>query len=386
MSLDCNWPLPDGLRSRMLTGINGLDIHCLEAGFETPGRPLVVLLHGFPEFSFSWRNVMPVLAHAGYHVVAPDQRGFGLTTGWDGHYDGDVASFRTVNLVRDVLGLMAALGYDEIGAAIGHDAGAAVAASCALMRPDIVHAAVMMSAPYAGPPPLVAKADSDDIDAALAALDPPRKHYKWYYSSRQADDDMMKAAQGLEAFLRAYFHHKSADWPDNTPFRLAGWRAEELAKMPTYYIMPLDATMPQAVASEMPSIEEVETCDWLSRAELAVYASTYRASGFQGGLNWYRCQTGGLNTDLGIFSGRTIDVPAMFVAGRSDWGVYQTPGAVEHMASALCTDWRGTHLIDGAGHWVQQERPDEVSRLLVDFLATVSLPLRDECPAGIGSK
>src|SRR5450631_1181508 len=87
-------PLPSTIRSRYVDGINGLRMHVLEAGFETPGRPCVLLLHGFPELAFSWRKVMPVLADAGYHVIAPDQRGYGRTTGWDGDYDGDLASFR----------------------------------------------------------------------------------------------------------------------------------------------------------------------------------------------------------------------------------------------------------------------------------------------------
>src|SRR6187455_2351488 len=93
--------LPAGIRARVLTGINGLDIHLLEAGHETPGRPAVLLLHGFPELAYSWRKVMPVLAAAGYHVLAPDQRGYGRTTGWTADYDGDLTPFSLLNLVRD---------------------------------------------------------------------------------------------------------------------------------------------------------------------------------------------------------------------------------------------------------------------------------------------
>ena len=93
-------PLPSSIRSRTVEGINGLTVHVLEAGFESEGRPCVLLLHGFPELAFSWRKVMPALAEAGYHVLAPDQRGYGRTTGWDAHYDGDLNSFRLLNLVR----------------------------------------------------------------------------------------------------------------------------------------------------------------------------------------------------------------------------------------------------------------------------------------------
>ena len=104
-------PLPSGIRSRFVEGINGLRLHVLEAGFETRGRPCVLLLHGFPELAYSWRKVMPALAEAGYHVIAPDQRGYGRTTGWDAEYDGDLNSFRLLNLVRDALGLVSAFGY-----------------------------------------------------------------------------------------------------------------------------------------------------------------------------------------------------------------------------------------------------------------------------------
>src|SRR5580692_11243394 len=127
--------LPSGVRSRFVHDINGLRLHVLEAGLETRGRPLVLLLHGFPELAYSWRKVMGPLAAAGYRVVAPDQRGYGRTTGWDGNYDGDLSSFRLLNVARDALGLVAALGYRSVAAAIGHDFGSPVAAWCALLRP-----------------------------------------------------------------------------------------------------------------------------------------------------------------------------------------------------------------------------------------------------------
>jgi pimeloyl-ACP methyl ester carboxylesterase len=147
-------PLPIGIRSRFVDDINGLRMHVLEAGYETRGRPCVLLLHGFPELSFSWRKVMPGLAEAGYHVIAPDQRGYGRTTGWDANYDGDLNSFRLLNLVRDALGLVSAFGYRSVDAVVGHDFGSSVAAWCALVRPDVFRSAALMSAPFAGPPPL----------------------------------------------------------------------------------------------------------------------------------------------------------------------------------------------------------------------------------------
>src|SRR5450755_4930300 len=146
-------PLPSGIRARFVDGINGLRMHVLEAGFETKGRPCLLLLHGFPELAFSWRKVMPQLAAAGYHVIAPDQRGYGRTTGWDGDYDGDLASFRLLNLVRDALALVSALGHRSADI-VGHDFGSGVAAWCALVRPDVFRSVTLMSAPFAGPPQL----------------------------------------------------------------------------------------------------------------------------------------------------------------------------------------------------------------------------------------
>jgi pimeloyl-ACP methyl ester carboxylesterase len=369
--------LPEGVRARFVDGVNGLRMHLLEAGFETPGRPLLLLLHGFPELAYSWRKLMLPLAAAGFHVVAPDQRGYGRTTGWDADYDGDLASFRMLNLVRDALGLVAALGHDfgaGVAAVIGHDFGASVAAWAALLRPDVFRAVALMSAPFAGPPGLPegappAAVPAEDIHAALAALPRPRKHYQWYYSTRPANTDMQDCPQGVHAFLRGYFHHKSADWLENRPFPLAAWNADELARMPTYYIMDLDRTMAETVAAEMPSAAAIAACQWLPEDELAVYSGEYRRAGFQGGLQWYRCRTGHvLDAELEVFAGRTIDVPSLFIAGRSDWGPRQRPGAFERMQTGACTDMRGAHLIPGAGHWVQQEQPEPVTALLLPFL------------------
>jgi pimeloyl-ACP methyl ester carboxylesterase len=358
--------LPFGIRARFVDGVNGLRVHLLEAG--DPKHPCVLLLHGFPELAYSWRKVMPALAEAGFHVIAPDQRGYGRTTGWDPNYDGDLPSFRLMNLVRDVIGLLSALGRSHVEAVVGHDFGASVAAYCALIRPDIFRSVTLMSAPFGGPPGL-AQPSGPDIHTALAALDRPRKHYQWYYSTREANADMTHSPQGMQAFLRAYYHHKSADWGGNKPFRLADATASELARMPTYYIMDRARTMPETVAVEMPSPEVIAACRWLPDEELCVYSNEYQRTGFQGGLQWYRCRTQGVaNEELQVFSGRTIDVPSMFIAGAQDWGIYQTHGAIERMQANVCTQMRGCHLLNGAGHWVQQENPADVIALLLPFL------------------
>jgi pimeloyl-ACP methyl ester carboxylesterase len=374
--------LPPGIRSRVVDGINGLSMHMLEAGFEAKDRPCVLLLHGFPELAYSWRKVMLPIAAAGFHVIAPDQRGYGRTTGWDGDYDGDVGSFRLLNLVRDTLGLVSALGYRSVAAVIGHDFGSPVAAWCSLIRPDVFRSVVLMSAPFAGPLPLPFNTANEmpqtlaggpppgaSIHDELAALKPPRKHYQWYYSTREVNDNMQDCPQGVHAFLRAYYHYKSADWKGNKPFPLASWSAGELAKLPPYYVMELDKGMAETVAPEMPSASEIAACKWLPDDELSVYSAEYARNGFQGGLQWYRCRTGSkYAAELQIFSGRTIEVPSCFIAGKSDWGIYQRPGDIDRMQTSACTQMLGCHLVDGAGHWVQQEQPGKVSRLLLQFL------------------
>jgi pimeloyl-ACP methyl ester carboxylesterase len=364
--------LPAGVSARIVSGVNGLDVHLLEAG--TPGDPAVLLLHGFPEIAYSWRKVLPALAAAGYHAIAPDQRGYGRTTGWDADYDGDLAGFRFMNLLRDAIGVLFAAGHRTAEAVVGHDFGASVAAYAALVRPDIFKRMVLMSAPFGGPPSVPfgsPAAKTPDIHAALAALPRPRKHYQWYYSTRPANENMWRARQGVHDFLRAYFHHKSADWKLNKPFELKGWTAEELAKIPTYYIMDLADGMAETVAREMPSAAEIAHNKWLTESELDVYSDEYQRNGFQGGLNWYRVRTSGrANGELEVFTGRTVDVPSTFISGKSDWGIYQMPGALERMQKSACPRMQEIHLVEGAGHWVQQEQPAEVNRLLLQFLKT----------------
>jgi pimeloyl-ACP methyl ester carboxylesterase len=372
--------LPSGIRSRFVEDINGLRMHVLEAGFETRGRPCMLLLHGFPELAFSWRKVMPALAGAGYHVIAPDQRGYGRTIGWDANYDGDLASFRLLNLVRDALGLVSAFGYRSVDAVVGHDFGSWVAAWCALVRPDVFRSVALMSAPFAGPPPLPfdtshapqAPKREDPVHRELAALPRPRKHYQWYYSTRQANADMLRAPQGVHDFLRAYYHHKSADWTGKKPCPLKGWTASELAILPTYYVMDFGANMAETVAAEMPSADEIAANKWLPDRELAFYSAEYARTGFQGGLQWYRCGTSdAFNAELETYSGRTIDVPSCFISGKQDWGTYQRPGAYEAMQSSACTRMIGCHLVESAGHWVQQEQPEHVSHLLLQFVKQI---------------
>ncbi len=369
--------LPAGVRSRFVENINGLRMHVLEAGFETPGRPALLLLHGFPELAFSWRNMMGPLAEEGYHVIVPDQRGYGRTTGWDPDYDGDLASFRWLNLARDALGLVYAFGYRSVAALVGHDFGAPIAARLALARPDVFRSVVLMSAPFGGSasipfdtvenPPRGGGPTGPSLDVALAALPRPRKHYQTYYRTREANEDLWHPPQGLHDFLRAYHHFKSADFPSNRPFRLAERTAEVMAMMPDYYIMDRDKGMAETAAPHMPTPEQIAANTWLPERDLKVYVEEFERTGFQGGLNWYR--SGGIGAaEQQMYAGLTIDQPSLYIAGSADWGSYQSPGALERMQDEACTDMRGVHMVEGAGHWIQQEQPEETARLITAFL------------------
>lgn len=376
--------LPAGVRSRMIPGVNGLDVHILEAGFERPGRPLALLLHGFPDLAYGWRHLMPLLADAGYHVVAPDQRGFGRTTGWVNDYDAPLAPFSLLNMTRDALGLVSALGYRRTAMLVGHDFGSPVAAYCALARPDVFPSVVLMSAPFPGTPAfpfntaesgassVQPNTDAQRLVAALAALSPPRTLYQQYLSTRGANRDLSHPAQGLHRFLRTFFHVKSADWSGNAPQPLTAPTPEAFARLPTYYIMERGKTMPENVAPFEPSAAEVAACRWLTEPELAVYTQEYARTGFQGGLQTYRVYTDpALTSELRLFSGRTIDVPSLFIGGKSDWATYVSPGALDLMSTRATTRMSGVELIDGAGHWIQQEKPARLSELLLAFTKKV---------------
>ena len=369
--------IPIGIRSRMVTGVNGITMHALEAGFETAQRPAVLLIHGFPELAYSWRHVMLPLAKAGYHVIAPDQRGYGRSGGTDVTFDQDLAPFSTLNRVRDMLSLVNALGHRDVAAVVGHDFGSPVAGWCALTRPDFFRSVVMMSAPFGGPAPLPFNTANEpskpstpvaNLDDELAKLPQPRKHYQTYYTTREANDNMWKASQGIHNFLRAYYHAKSADWVPNKPFPLASNSAIEMAKLPKYYVMDHGKGMAEQVAIDMPSAQEIANCKWLTDEELRVYAAEYGRTGFQGGLQSYRVgRVPRLAAETQLFAGRTIDVPALFLSGKSDWGVYQRAGSLENMKRS-CTKFEGVELLDGAGHWVQQERAQQVADRLVTFV------------------
>jgi pimeloyl-ACP methyl ester carboxylesterase len=244
----------------------------------------------------------------------------------------------------------------------------------------------MMSHPFKGSPSLpfntVSNApkstrEKEDVHNALAELPEPRKHYKWYYSTLPAASEMDNPKEDLHNFLRGYFHLKSADWKGNDPKPLKAWEATELGKLPYYYVMPLHASMRQAVklsmANEDPATVSKQSARWLNDEDLGVYTQEFGRNGFQGGLNWYRVSTDPRHMkDVELFAGRKIDIPSLFISGKQDWGTYQEPGAIENMGE-VCSQFKGIELIDGAGHWVQQEQPEKVTQLVSKFLRDIKV-------------
>lgn len=368
-------PLDDGVRARHADNGNGLRMHWLEAGDVRPGTPTIVLLHGFPELAFSWRHQMLALAQAGFHVVAPDQRGYGRTTGWTADASGDLRAFRMDNLVRDVVGLVGALGKTSVHAVVGHDFGSHVAAWCALLRPDVFHSLAMLATPFTGAPggagmPAERALQVSQAVAGLASLARPRKHYQLYYAGPDADADMREARQGLREFLRGYYHLKSAQGADGLPVALPDLSASSLAQLPTYYVMDVGLGMAETIARST-AARPVTASRWLSEEALAVYTDEFARTGFQGGLLWYRAATSApLQQALQCHAGSTIDVPSCFIAGDSDFGVHMLPGALDAMRREVCTRWVSSRFIADAGHWVQQEQPNAVNAALLEFFKT----------------
>ncbi|PYH69962.1 alpha/beta fold hydrolase [Aspergillus vadensis CBS 113365] len=392
-------PLPPSITSRLIPTTPTLTTHILESNSPTTTtttttprpRKLILLLHGFPELAYSWRHILPQLSiQAGpdYHIVAPDGRGFGRTTGWEkdapNYPDSNLTTFTGLSLVRDVVSLVHALGYTTVECVVGHDAGAVTAAFCAVARPDMFRSVVLLSHPFPGVPAAIPQEKNEskgenegggegDIQTELSNLG--LKHYKWYYSTENAGREMENPAQGLHDFLRGYFHLKSGCWEGNDPSSMgpiSSWTGEQLARMPGYYIMPVGLSMPETVEDMMrqAGVEGVSRSkEWMSDEELSVYVGEYARTGFQGALNWYRVRTtpGRKYTwDWEVFAGRRIGIPCAFASGESDWGVYQEPGALENMRNGTsCGDLREVRLIPGVGHWAPQEAPGEVVEVIL---------------------
>jgi pimeloyl-ACP methyl ester carboxylesterase len=384
-----NGTLPTGVRARLIPNVNGLTVNILEAGYEMPGRPMVLMLHGFPNLAYSWRKVMPALAAAGYYVVAPDCRGFGRTTGWDDSWDADPQPFLALNMVRDQIALVYALGYRSTAMMVGHDQGSLLAALGALIRPDMFPRLTLIGGGFGGPPSFPfntangARAPQPEftnaeLDAAYAKLNPPRKGYQDYWASPEADRDMKNVPPGMTNFFRGFYYMKSADFPGNQnlqPMRAvhtAKEAAEQNAQMPEYYVMRRGVSMPATVAAAMPDAAYIKACKWLTEPECEVYGMEYTRSGWTGALHEYRHRRNNAFAptiaEQLTYSGRTIDIPSQVIAAKEDWGANRTIGGPMNIGKTGFTQFKGVHMVEGAGHWAHEEQSEQVSELLIRFL------------------
>ncbi len=313
----------DGERHRTISA-NGVDLHVVERG---TGRP-VILCHGFPELSYSWRHQLEALAAAGYRAVAPDQRGYGRTS-----QPPSVAEYDVEHLSGDLLGLLDDLG-EERAVFVGHDWGAVVVWHLALAAPERVAGVVGLSVPFIPRTPL-------PPTELIRAVTGERFHYILYFQAPGPADEEL-ARDPRRTIVRTFWSF-SGDAPPGSFRRLPREGTEYLDGM-----------------SDPPPVLP----PWLTEGDLEHYASEFGRTGFTGALNWYRNMD--RNWELSEpLDGRKVTVPALFVAGDRDPVLRMTPPEV---MDGWLTDLRGIVLLDGAGHWTQQERPDQVNRELVAFL------------------
>ncbi len=357
------------LKSRVLKNINGLDINILENNVEIKKNNIILLLHGFPEIAFSYRYLMMLFENAGYYCIAPDQRGYGFTKSLT--YE-NLNSFSVLNLTKDISLLTERLNINKYHL-VGHDFGAYISAYLCLLYPKKISSLTLMSMPFSGPPLLKNIDKLHQINKKLSLLKHKKKHYQYYFSSYGAPHNIMKSQEGLKVFFRNYFHFKSHDYKNNRPYRLKSFTAENLSKMPEYYIMNSNLGITQTVKKYAPSLEEVSNCNWLNNADLDFYIRSFIKSGITKPLFWYKVMLS-RKEKLRIIKlnlPRFISTPSIFISGSSDWGMYQKPGDLEKMESFFLKNYFGRFIIDKAGHWVQQEQPDKTFKAIINFLKRV---------------
>ena len=313
--------------SHRTVSTNGIEMHIAEQG----DGPPVVLCHGFPELSYSWRHQIPALAEAGYHVLAPDQRGYGKSDRPDAIEDYDIHQ-----LTDDLLGLL-----DDVGAEsatfVGHDWGSMVVWQMALLAPERMNGVVGMSVPYLHRGPM-----------------PPIQ--------------MMRNVFGDNFFYILYFQEPGVaeaelgrDAATTMRKLLAGAIVEEGA-MPDPAMFANDG---RGFAERMAEPEKLP--DWLTQEELDHYAAEFSRTGFRGGVNWYRNMDRNWELTEAVGDNK-VQMPSLFIGGKLDPVLVMTPPT---SGEEWLADHRGTVIIDGAGHWVQQEKPDEVNAALIGFLDDV---------------
>jgi pimeloyl-ACP methyl ester carboxylesterase len=316
-------------RSRTVA-TNGVELHVVEAGEGFP----VVLAHGFPELSYSWRHQLPALADAGFHAIAPDQRGYGRSSRPEAIEDYDI-----LHLTDDLLGVLDDMG-EEKAVFVGHDWGSLVVWQMALLHPDRVAAVVGMSVPFIPRGPM-------------------------------GPVTMMRQIFGDTFFYILYFQEPGVADAD-----LGADAATTMRRMLAGLTIPEDGSIDMAglaapdgkgFVDRLP--EPAGLPDWLSQDELDHYSAEFARTGFTGGINWYRNfdRNWELTPQL---EGVKVTMPSLFITGGADPVAIMTPASV---MDGWLEDHRGNVTIKGAGHWVQQQAPDEVNAALLTFLTALDL-------------
>jgi len=311
---------------------NGIRMHVVEQG----SGPLVLLCHGFPESWYSYRHQLRALAAAGYRAVAPDMRGYG-----DTDRPTAVDQYTLLHLVGDMVGLLDALG-EQTAVIVGHDWGAPVAWHCALLRPDRFRAVVGLSVPYRAP------GGQQRPTSTMPQTDESLFYQLYFQEPGVAEADLERDPR--QTLLRLLFA-VSGDAPRSGP----GFEGMVSRRQGLVASLAEPSALPE----------------WLDEADLATYVAQFERTGFSGGLSWYR------NIDrnwelLAPFKGKTIDVPALYIAGDRD-PVVHMPGvdrAIDELGSRA-PQLRQALLLSGCGHWTQQERPREVNAALLGFLRSL---------------
>jgi pimeloyl-ACP methyl ester carboxylesterase len=312
---------------------NGIKMHFVEQG----QGPLVILCHGFPECWYSWRHQLPALADAGFRVVAPDQRGYGQTDRPE-----PIEAYNILQLTGDMVGLIHALG-EERAIIIGHDWGAPVAWHCALLRPDLFYAIALLSVPFRS-----GSWESGRPTEAMKKMAGEREFYMLYFQEPGTAEAEFEA--DVRKTMGTFLYTASGDPP---PEKRWGHLFEKSEKF-------LDTgSLPETLPA------------WLTEQDLAFFTSEFERTGFRGGLNWYRNID--RNWDLTPFlNGAKLRQPALFVAGEFDAVIAMNRKAFNTMEKTVPA-LKKKVLVPGAGHWIQQERPNEVNRLLIEFLKSLTI-------------
>ncbi len=307
---------------------NGIRMYIAEAG----QGPLVLLLHGFPESWYSWRHQLAALAQAGYHAVAPDQRGYGQTD-----RPAEIEKYTQLHLVGDIIGLLDAL-QEEQAVVVGHDWGAPVAWNAALLRPDRIRGVVGLSVPFLPRGPVSAL-------TAMRSLLGEGFYMAYFQQPGVAEAELER---NVRTTMRMFLYSASGDAP-----------ADRGASQPV---------VPQGGGILDIMLDPETLPAWLTEQDIDYYTSEFERTGFSGGLNWYRTIDKSWEL-MAAWTGALVRIPALYIAGERDL-VVNFPGMRDLIANlrAFVPQLKESLLLPGCGHWTQQERPAEVNAALIEFL------------------